>query len=421
MTVVSRILPRDGRPKSLADHRAMFGAPDSSGEGGTDLIATVRAARLTGRGGASFPTATKLAAVAARSDRAPVVVINGCESEPASSKDKTLLRVVPHLVFDGAARAAAAVGARRVILVIERDRSSSMENARRAVAERATERGLPVELVEVPQRFVSGEEGAIVHHLNGGDAKPTATPPRIFERGVDGRPTLLSNVETFAHIAQIATFGAAWFREMGTADEPGTTLVTVSGAVHAPGVYEVPMGTSLRELVLTAGGATHRVAALLIGGYYGSWLSQASARDALLSNESLRPSGAGLGCGAVVVFPEGECGLHATADILAWLSGEIAGQCGPCVHGLPAIARATRALAAGAPGDAAVRLLHRWSTQLDGRGGCRMPDGAVRLVRSALAVFAEDVARHSRGLPCPAPATQDLIRLPPPDPDRGWR
>ena len=399
----------------------MFAAPGSFGALRPDLIETLRQARLTGRGGASFPTATKLAAVAAQHARGPVVVINGCESEPASNKDKTLLHLVPHLVLDGAVRAAAAVGARRIILVIERDRSSSMANARRAIAERVVERGLPVELVEVPQRFVSGEETAIVHHLNGGDAKPTATPPRIFERGVDGRPTLLSNVETFAHIAQIAAFGAAWFREVGTTDEPGTTLVTVSGAVHAPGVYEVPLGTTLRELVLGAGGATQGVAALLIGGYYGSWLSQADARDATLSNQSLRPKGAGVGCGAVAVFPEGECGLHATARILTWLSGEIAGQCGPCVHGLPAIARAATALADGSSDQAAVGLLHRWSQQVDGRGGCRMPDGAVRLLRSALTVFADDVARHIRRLPCDAPATQDLIRLPPHDPHRAWR
>ncbi len=144
---------------------------------------------------------------------------------------------------------------------------------RAAIGERAAERGVPIELAETPTRYVAGEETALVHWLNGGDAKPTNVPPRPFETGVDGRPTLVQNVETLAHVAQIARFGAGWFREAGTGDEPGTTLVTVTGAVVRPAIVEVRVGTRIDRIVARAGGPAEPIAAFLVGGYSGTWLA----------------------------------------------------------------------------------------------------------------------------------------------------
>ena len=421
MTTTARLLPADGRPRSLNEHRSDFAAPPRPARRAKlQLIEAIDAAGLTGRGGASFPTARKLASVA-RGRGVPIVVVNACESEPASAKDKTLLRFVPHLVLDGAVAGAAAGGADRVVVVVERGAGASTASMRRAIAERAVERDVPMEVVEVPPRFVSGEESAVVHHLNGGDSRPTTTPPRPFEYGVDGRPTLISNVETFAHIAQITRFGPSWFRDVGTPNEPGTMLVTVSGAVASPGVYELAMGAQLPEVVHAAGGATHDVQALLVGGYYGTWVAEADALAARLCNESLQTIGARVGCGAVIVFPHGECGLRTTARILEWLAGETAQQCGPCMHGLPALARGADALASGSRDSTPHRLLLRWSAQIEGRGGCRMPDGAVRLMRSALGVFADDVEVHSSGRSCSAPSAYTGLALPPHRPNRDWR
>ena len=421
MTTTARLLPTDGRPRSLGEHRASYPVPPrSSRRASPELIASINASGLSGRGGASFPTGRKLAAVA-NGNGVPVVVVNACESEPASAKDKTLLRFVPHLVLDGAMAAAAAVGADRVVVVVERDTPRSTTSLRHAIGERAIEGGLRIEVIEVPPRFVSGEESAVVHHLNGGESKPTTTPPRPFERGVDGRPTLVSNVETFAHMAQILRFGPDWFREYGTVSEPGTMLVTLSGAVTSPGVYEVAMGTPLPQVVHAAGGATHGVSAVLVGGYYGTWVAESDAVEARLCNESLQRLGARVGCGSLIVFPVGDCGLGATAQILTWLAGETAQQCGPCMHGLPALANAANALAVGAYDATPQRLLLRWSSQIEGRGGCRMPDGAVRLLRSALSVFADDVILHSNGRSCGAPSGESLLELPPHRPNRDWR
>ncbi|HZD71828.1 MAG TPA: NADH-ubiquinone oxidoreductase-F iron-sulfur binding region domain-containing protein [Actinomycetes bacterium] len=257
-------------------------------------------------------------------------------------------------------------------------------------------------LAALPSGYVAGEETALVHWLNGGPATPTRTPPRPFQRGVDGRPTLVDNVETLAHLAQILRYGPGWFRQLGTPEEPGSALVTLSGAVARPGVYEAPLGCPLADL-LHAAGPPAGIGAVLVGGYFGSWLDAGQAGRARLSNQYLRPLGAGLGCGAVVVLGEGACGVDHTARILAWLAGESAGQCGPCVLGLPAIATAAAQLRDGRAG--ALGLLRRWAGQVEGRGGCRLPDGAVRLLRSALAVFADDIQRHVAGRGCAAAAS----------------
>jgi NADH:ubiquinone oxidoreductase subunit F (NADH-binding) len=169
--------------------------------------------------------------------------------------------------------------------------------------------------------------------------------------------------------------------------------------VARPGVYELPMGVELAD-VLGLAGPLAGVGAVLVGGYFGSWLGAGDAGRARLDNRSLRPLGAGLGCGAIVVLAEDACGLDETARILTWLAGQSAGQCGPCVYGLAAIAATTAQLRDGRAAGDALAHLRRWAGQVEGRGGCRMPDGAVRLLCSALEVFAGDVQRHLAGRPC---------------------
>src|SRR5439155_21668698 len=243
----------DGGPVGVEAHLDRYGPLPAAGE----LVDLVAAAGLRGRGGAGFPAARKLQAVR-DARRQPVVVANAVEGEPISGKVRALLRHVPHLVLDGAALAAAAVGAREAIVAIGAQARPELEVVRRALGERARRRldRVPVRLETVPHRFVAGEETALVSWLNGSEPKPTFTPPRPFERGVGGAPTLVQNVETLANLALIARFGAGWFRELGTDEEPGSALVTLSGAVRRPGVYEVGLGTGLRDLVQGAGGLT---------------------------------------------------------------------------------------------------------------------------------------------------------------------
>jgi NADH:ubiquinone oxidoreductase subunit F (NADH-binding) len=249
----------------------------------------------------------------------------------------------------------------------------------------------------------------LIQFLNGGPARPTFTPPRPFESGVGGAPTLVQNVETLAHQALIARFGPAWVRELGPATEPGTMLVTISGAIARPGVHEIVVGTPLTDLLDQAGGTTERVSAYLVGGYSGAWLGEAAAQSVRLDHQQLSQQGGALGAGVVVALPASTCALAEVARIAAYLADESAGQCGPCVHGLDAIANALGRTVAGAADDR--QRLARWTSQIAGRGACGHPDGATRFVASALNVFDDEIARHLRYGGC---AARDRRILPSP-------
>ena len=389
-----RLLPQAAGPADLAGHTARYGpAPSGLGRRQREaLIAEVDRAGLTGRGGAGFPTARKLAAVAA--GHAPVVVANGTEGEPASAKDRVLMARSPQLVLDGAVLAAEITGASEAVIVVHRDVREIVDEA---VAERAR---VPLDRVRLEVRtaadgFVAGQASAVVRWVQRGVPAPTATPPRLAQRGLRGAPTLVQNVETLAHLALIARYGPAWFRSAGTPAEPGTMLVTVLGAVRQPGVLEVAIGTPVGRLLDLAGGASAPPQALLLGGYFGAWVAADLALDRPFSSAGLADLGAGPGAGLVAVLPAGACGLAETARVVRYLAGESAGQCGPCRFGLPAIAGQVERIADGRGADPG--LLRRWLGQVDGRGGCAHPDGVVRLVRSALRTFGAEMEEHAGG------------------------
>jgi NADH:ubiquinone oxidoreductase subunit F (NADH-binding) len=404
-TEPSRLLAgwaRTRRAAAYAAHHDQYGPlplADYAGRNGRErLIVAVEKAGLHGRGGAGFPTGSKLRAVAAgRAD--PVVIANGCEGEPASGKDHALLHVARHLVLDGAILAAHAVGATEIYLCVHRD-DDLLDRLAAAIAQRPPDEPT-VRLVGVPPRYVSSEESALVHYLNTGDARPTSKPPRPFERGVRGRPTLVNNVETLAHLALIARYGPTWFRGCGTRDAPGTTLLTISGPVNQPGVYEVPLGTPISHALDLAGGLRQPARSILIGGYGGSWLPLHVAARLPLTHRSPRGSGASLGVGSLVVLPPAACGLAETSEILRYLAGESAAQCGPCMFGLPAIAEDFEQLVLGARNnDMALHRIKRRLGIITGRGACGHPDGAVRLAASALRTFEPDLRAHLAGRPC---------------------
>jgi NADH:ubiquinone oxidoreductase subunit F (NADH-binding) len=385
---------------------------------GPAVVDVIEASGLLGRGGAGFPAGRKMRTVAAGASRRPVVVANGAEGEPASGKDVLLLSRLPHLVLDGVQLAARAVGADEAHLALHRG-SSSVAVVRAALARRGAADAVPVHVHEVPSRYVASEESALVHYLNGGDAKPTFTPPRPFEQGVGRRPTLVNNVETLAHVGTIARRGVEWFREVGDADEPGTMLVSISAHGVARRVAEVPTGTTVGAVADRAEVTRTGVGAVLVGGYFGSWLPAAYAWQLPLTHRAMRSAGAALGAGVIAVLPPSSCGLAETARVMTYLAAHNAGQCGPCLNGLPAIADALRRLATGGWDERRWPALERWLAVVPGRGACRHPDGAVRFASKALSVFAEDVAQHRSGRPCAAAGAPAW--LPVPRPAEGWR
>ncbi|HUA71008.1 MAG TPA: NADH-ubiquinone oxidoreductase-F iron-sulfur binding region domain-containing protein [Solirubrobacteraceae bacterium] len=417
--VTPNLLPRllsgvGERPMvALDEHVAVHGPqPDVRRTSPERLIEIVEAAGLRGHGGASFPMGRKLRAVAARRRQA-VVVANGAEGEPASKKDRALLREVPHLVLDGAAAAARAVGAREAIVAVATDDERSIHNLGMALRERTGARmktDPKFDLVGLEPGYLAGQESALVASLNGGAAKPTFGP-RPFERGIGRRPTLVHNVETLAHMALIVRHGPGWFRELGTSRDPGSALITLSGAVAGPGVYEIEQGMPLIELLESAG-VRESLAAVLVGGYFGTWLPARAVPGVRLDGESLAEHGATLGAGVVVALGPDACPVAETSAVAEFFAAESAGQCGPCVHGLDAIASTVHQLGTGNAAPTAWSDLERWTRDLHRRGVCQHPDGAVRFISSALRTFEPEFRDHARRGPCDRCAGPGVLPAP---------
>jgi NADH:ubiquinone oxidoreductase subunit F (NADH-binding) len=391
--------PAASGPETYADHMARLGRLPS-GRAAAATIPSLEASGLLGRGGAGFPVGRKWRSVAGQATGRPVVLANGAEGEPLSAKDRTLLRLRPHLVLDGALLAADAIGASRIALYIGSTHRDAHASIRRALSERR-ERLPAIDLIDAPDTYVAGEETAAVHFVNEADARPTVTPPRPYERGIGGRPTLVQNVESLAQAALIGRFGDGWFRELGRDATRGSALVTVSGA-DRDGVREIEIGTTIGELAAAAGagtGAQDRQAVLL-GGYFGGWLSTERAWQTPLDPIALRDAGTAFGAGVVAFLGNDRCGVRATSRIMDYMAGQSAAQCGPCVFGLRAIADATGRLATGRPERDDLERIERWSRQLAGRGACRHPDGAVGQLLSSLRVFGPEWEVHQRRRPC---------------------
>jgi len=398
-----RLLPR--APEDLQAHLSRYGTVPYRHQRGV-LIQDVEASGLTGRGGAAFPVHRKLAVVAQAKGTRKVAVANGAESEPASRKDELLLRIAPHLVLDGLQLAAEAVGATEAHLYLH---AAPGPQILRALAERASRRldPLPVSITQAPPRFLAGQETALVNRLGGGPAVPTFQPPRVSERGLGGAPTLVQNAETLAHLALIARYGPRWFRAVGTEAEPGSMLTTVYRPNRKTEIHEVPTGVPLKALL----GDGQDTQAWLVGGYHGVWLPLPEASNLTLDHASLRAFGAAPGAGVLAALPADRCGLAETARVTSYLAAESAGQCGPCLNGLPRIAAAMAELAGRGHRRQTRADLERWSGLVKGRGACHHPDGTVRFVGSALQVFAPEIDRHARGH-CSARNRDPFLALP---------
>jgi NADH:ubiquinone oxidoreductase subunit F (NADH-binding) len=406
-----------GHPTDLAGHVAALGPvplPSSSPRvWRKGFVSALEASGLPGRGGAGFPAAVKLA-IAHNAGGQGVVVVNGMESEPASDKDKLLLLRSPHLVLDGAQLLAAASGARDVTVCVPHGRDHVAGAVATAIAERANTQHAPTPetLVRPPDRFVAGEESALVRWIESGASLPSFRPDKGLPLRIGRQSALVHNAETLAHVAMIARIGPDAFRAQGLVEDPGTCLVTVSGTVEHPGVVEVDRGTPLIDIARRA--TLHQQPqALLVGGYGGAWVGPEHFETPYASL-SLRAVGSSAGVGIVIVLGPDACGLTESARIAHYLAGQSAGQCGPCVYGLPAIADDMVRLARGRVDVALMPRLDRRLGEVDGRGACRHPDGAVQLVRSALSVFAADVRVHADGAPCAHADRPTQLRFPSP-------
>jgi NADH:ubiquinone oxidoreductase subunit F (NADH-binding) len=386
--------PGHGR-EDFAAYRALGGyRPLADTEA---LLAEVESSGLVGRGGAAFPLAVKLRTVRdnGRLTGGAVVVANGEEGEPASIKDRWLLRNRPHTILDGLRLAAAIVAADRAyVYVSDPESAHSVETALGELDPDALG-GIAVRMLTVQPGYVAGEETAAVRAINGGPAKPTDKPPRPFEVGVDERPTLVSNVETLANLPYLQRHGSTEFRAMGTTLSPGTFLATITGAGRPPVLYELPHGLPFTELLVLHGVSPDQVRGALMGGYFAGLLNR-RVLETTLDHETMRRIGSGLGCGAISVITD-DCPVAVAASVLAYFDRENAGQCGSCFNGTAAMAAAAGALRDGAATTEDVDRLRRWSVLLRGRGACATLDAATNVAASLLDQFPSEVTAHLDG------------------------
>jgi NADH:ubiquinone oxidoreductase subunit F (NADH-binding) len=389
--VGDRLLSGIQHGPALVEHRATWPQPPHLST--ADLLALLTTTQIRGRGGAGFPFARKVA-TAVESGRRRELVVNASEGEPGSAKDSALMMTAPHLVLDGAETVARALGIKTIHVVVPGERQAVRPSVEAAVAERSGAGGIRYDVVETAGGFVGGQARAVIEMLEGRENLPvTAWAPEAVN-GYRGRPTLLSNAETFAQVAALVALGPARYAEVGTPDEPGTTLLTVAGDGPGGVVLEVPLGTPLAEVLRLCGYEPDIT--VLLGGYHGTWLAPEQAKSRRMSRADLAAVGATIGAGIVLPLDRRSCPVTLTAAVVDYLAGQSARRCGPCKNGLPALAEACQRLAGGAGPDATERI-EQLVGIVTGRGACAHPDGTSRLVRSLLTNFSAEVNAHERG------------------------
>ncbi|CAN5358892.1 NADH-quinone oxidoreductase subunit NuoF family protein [soil metagenome] len=374
------------RRVDLAAHRTLHGAlvPRSRGW----LSSSLAHVRMKGRGGAAFPVSIKLDAMP--KGRSASVLVNGSESEPASWKDRVLMRQCPHLVLDGALTIAAALTTKRITIAVHD--VASARSLEQACRERSDASSVTISITG--NAFVGGEIRAVINGLNGDRGLPGGRRVLPTVDGIDHGPTFASNVETFAQIGLLALTGATEYARVGSTNEPGTTLVTMVGDVPFPGVIEVPIGIPLSSLLQSPPGDRR---AVLIGGYHGTWVDHID--HLVIERDALRIAGAPLNAGVIARISADHCALVEVSRVTSWLASESAGQCGPCFFGLPAVARGVQSMVEGAGSEPMTRLVRHLDT-VSGRGACAHPDGSVQFVRSAMLTLDAELRQHAEHGSC---------------------
>ncbi|MDD5329239.1 MAG: NADH-ubiquinone oxidoreductase-F iron-sulfur binding region domain-containing protein [Sulfuricella sp.] len=368
------------------------------------ILAAVKDADLRGLGGSGFPVWRKWEAVASEAPRPDkYLVCNGNEDEPGTFKDRLLLEETPHQVIEGALLAALAVGANRVVLYVNPDLTRSLAALQAALARwhnteflqlagDALGQAITVELVPSSGHYIGGEETAALEWIEGKFPFPRGKPPYPAQYGVHGCPTLINNVETLANIPAIVRHGADWFRAQSTGRGTGSKLYSLSGDVLHPGVYELPMGTTLGDLIFVHGGGLlsgKPLKAVFTGGPSNTLLTPADL-DVSLDFDSLRERGAALGTGAMIVVSEGTGMVKRVAEYARFFAHSSCGQCISCKTGTATISRLLDRIDTGRGTAADLATLESLCRMLPGTGRCHLVNGVAQLLDSSFRHFRQE-------------------------------
>lgn len=380
-----------------------------------DVVAELKKAGLRGRGGAGFPTGVKWDKVLNHRVKEHYFVCNAGEHEPGTFKDRFLLKTLPHQLIEGCLIAAHTVQAKAAFIYANHEYEEERENLKKAIAQ-ARARGflgknvlgkgydIELEVFEGHGSYVAGEETAMLESMQGRPAMPRQKPPFYpTDFGLYGKPTLVNNVETLCNIPRILYKGASWFTQVGTEKCPGTMMFSLSGSVNRPGVYEMPMGVTIRELIEKCGGGVaggRQIKAVFPGGPAFSMVT-ADQLDLQMDFDSLKKAGTGLGSAGMIVIDDATCMVAATLKYSNFFKGESCGQCPPCRMGTNNLATLMAKIEEGQGTQKDMDSLLQLCGFVKGTGYCTLVTGAAVLVQSSVKLFHKEYEEHLRLQRCP--------------------
>lgn len=381
------------------------------------IVQELKTSGLRGRGGAGFPTGVKWDKVLNHRVKERYFVCNAGEHEPGTFKDRHLLKTIPHQLIEGCLIASKTAQAKASFIYVNHEYHEERENLKKALAQ-ARERGylgtnvfgsgfdIDLQVFEGHGSYVAGEETAMLESMQGRPAMPRQKPPFYpTDYGLYGKPTLVNNVETLCNIPRILSKGASWFTQVGTEKCPGTMMFSLSGAVERPGVYEMPMGVTVRELIEQCGGGVpggRKIKAVFPGGPAFSMIT-ADQLDLPMDFDSLKKAGTGLGSAGVIVVDDATCMVRQTLKFSNFFKGESCGQCPPCRMGTQNLASLMAKIEAGQGTQKDLDSLLQLCGFVKGTGYCTLVTGASVLVQSSVKLFRHEFEEHIRRQHCPYP------------------
>ncbi len=381
----------------------------------TQVIDELKKSGLRGRGGAGFPTGIKWDKVLNHRVKERYFVCNAGEHEPGTFKDRHLLKTLPHQLIEGCLIASHTVQAKASFIYVNHEYHEERQNLKKALAQ-AKERGLlgknvlgsgfdiELEVFEGHGSYVAGEETAMLESMQGRPAMPRQKPPFYpTDFGLYGKPTLVNNVETLCNIPRILFKGAGWFTQAGTEKCPGTMMFSLSGAVNRPGVYEMPMGVTIRDLIEQCGGGVpdgRKIKAVFPGGPAFSMVT-ADQLDLPMDFDSLKKAGTGLGSAGVIVVDDATCMVAKTLHFSNFFKNESCGQCPPCRMGTINLAALMTKIESGQGTQKDLDSLLQLCGFVKGTGYCTLVTGASVLVQSSVKLFRHEYEDHIRLQRCP--------------------
>ena len=355
---------------------------------------------LTGKGGAGFPTARKLRLMLAQTSEHKFVVVNGSEHEPGSLKDRFLLETYPHKVIEGAMILAHAVAADAIVFAINEGSAKTVACIRHAVAEVTTDpdilsAGIALTVQTVPEIYIVGEETALLETLEGRKPLPRKKPPFPIQEGLNGLPTLVQNVETVARIPFIVSSGAEAYRSLGPSGT-GTTLCTFGEEFVNPGVYEVPLGISIRDVLDLWGGGLRDgspIKCIQPGGPSSGFVMPEDF-DLPFDAETLAAHGSALGCAVIRAFSVNDCMVRHIGEVMHFFAVESCGQCPRCRMETNMLDTIVRQVLAGTGSHKLLEKIEGLIQLAKGQGICSLIDMPVAPIRTGLKYFGDEFTAH---------------------------